>query len=127
MMSRRVALWIVLLVVVCALGQWLVGPTWPFGKLTVRTLRPALPMGEDSALSPDGKTIAVVDNVWKKSGYDTEDGIRTITVRDTQSSKVIGTLSIPTARTGGLHSQSWENGYDIQYCDRGKYMLLSDI
>jgi WD40-like Beta Propeller Repeat len=123
-MSLRAALlWVLVLLGGWMFLPWLAGSTGPFGNLKASTIasRAMFP-----ALSPDGKTVAISRDNLQGHGLDSEVVYTTIDVRDARSSNILGTFSLPTTRTGGMGNEEWRNDFHMQYCDRGKYIVLSD-
>ena len=123
MSFRAALLWVFVLVCGWMFVPWLVGSTGPFGKLTESKVSGSAPY---PVLSPDGKTVAMVHDYSKMPGAYAQVVTTTVEVRESRSSRLLGTFSLPSTMTGTATEEGWGNDFTAQYCDHGKYIVLSD-
>jgi hypothetical protein len=102
-------------------GRWVIGSTGPFGSLRESTVTGSAPY---PTLSPDGKQVAIVHDVSKHPGAYSESVTTKVEVRDTVSSKMVGAFSLPSVMTAANGEEWWSNFFAMQYCDRGKYLVV---
>jgi hypothetical protein len=101
----------------CLSADW-TGATGNWQKTIVL---PRMTEPHSLALSPDGAFVAVDGGAFGSAGQGETGSM--VEVREVQSTKVVATFNMPKT----AEAEPWQPaGKEVQYCDSGKYLLVSD-